>query len=667
MPPFDDVPRNSQGWEELEGFLIPEPSEPPPIPTPQSTANVRMNQLQDMLRQQTGFISQATPLHEEPAAEVTTNTPHNSQVEIVETITFADEDSYHAEIDNLEMNGTVDNVDDNDDGTITVTYIHNRPRQSNPLQVFGGARTFGGFDMFSSPSPSKSLDNETLIKLSKAVNLLEAAKSKRAQQMKQLRGKREGQYIKMLRDDKRRNMTFIEIVGSEVPIRIAEFGWSKIRQVLDTIRMSEVDIKDGNYKLHCASTGCKLEEVPFDYAYFCNNHVYCAEHVPDLKLCDSCVELYSKTKAVKTYDGKVLSICGNCLERFLERGCRTCRGGTTIEYISAGVCARCVEKNPHSNPYHSFSKSLRWVSTDKGEVVQSTRIYSTEIEALSPSIDHASQLYKLLPQEVGIATDGSVTANDGRAYGFELQTPRLAGKRGEELVRRMTSSVKGVEAHVNESCGMHVHIDGKGLIPQERKEYPAALINLWKAYLVFEDVLMSVVPYSRRNNDFCRRLSEAFQINELDTIENMVDVEKMWYKARTTQDIRQAKHQHYSTTRYFGVNFHCLLNDGHFEIRFHPGTLNPKKVLEWANLHTLIADASVNLMFTPEFLREAQATYHLQEKAALLFDRIGMSKSSKEYFISRQRKFADKKNRDEETKANGESHRGNVLTVSDDF
>ncbi len=497
----------------------------------------------------------------------------------------------------------------------------------------------------------------------RAVAMLEQAHSDRTKHMTQMRGKREGQYIKMLRSDKQRNMTFIEIVGSEVPVRMASYGWSKMRQILDTIRMSEVEIKEGNYAMHCANKKCTLKEVPFDFAYFCHNHLYCAEHVPDLKLCDRCLDLYPKTKPVTTYDGKTLNICHGCASSFLESGCRRCRADTTLAYISAGVCARCVDHNPTTSPYHVFSKSLKWTSAEKGTTVLSSRVYSAEIEALSPSIDHPSILYKSLPPEVGIATDGSVTANDGRAYGFELQTPRLSGKRGEELVQRMCAAVRSVEAQVNESCGMHVHIDGKGLIPLDRKEYPAALVQLWKAYLVFEDVLMSLVPYSRRNNDFCRRLSEAFQINELDTIENMVEVEKMWYKARTTADIRSAKGQHYSTTRYFGVNFHCLLNDGHFEIRFRHGTTNPTKILEWANLHTLMADAAVRLAFSADFLREAQATYHLKEKAQMLYSRLGMSKSSIDYFLSQQRKFADKKNRDEETKNNGNNHRGNTLTI----
>lgn len=651
MPEDADDIDESAAWNIIEEFLTPEtqarnvPPPPAPLEQPQSVGTV---------------------------------TGGSVGGEVAETLVFADDASFREAVERLERDGDILDIIDGPGGIVSIIYQRHRVRRgvANPFgitnaQYFSGVNPIGlrnafrSLDDFSSPSLSNSLDKETHLRLIRASDLLDDAKRKRTQQMQQLRGRREGQYIKMLRNDKRRNMTFIEIVGSEVPIRLAEFGWSKVRQILDTIRMSEVESKEGKYTMHCANGDCKLENVPYDYAYFCNNHLFCSEHIPDLKLCDVCVELYAKTKIVKTYDSKVLNICSGCSDRFLERGCRQCRGNATIEYISAGMCIRCVEKNPHSSPYHSFSKSLRWMSTDKGEVVQSPRIYSTEIEALSPSIDHAQQLYKGLPAEVGIATDGSVTANDGRAYGFELQTPRLAGKRGEELVRRMCAATKEVEAHVNESCGMHVHIDGKGLMPQDRKEYPAAIIQLWKAYLVFEGVLMSLVPYSRRNNDFCRRLSEAFQINELDTIENMFDVEKMWYKARTTQDIRQAKGQHYSPTRYFGVNFHCLLNDGHFEIRFHPGTLNPKKVLEWANLHSLIADAAVRLAFDQVFLREAQATYHLQEKATLLFDRLGMSKASKEFYLSRQRKFADKKSRDDETRHNGEVHRGNSLTTEE--
>lgn len=544
----------------------------------------------------------------------------------------------------------------NDDGTISVW----EPDRRSALR----ASAFSGFEaqFRYSSAPDSSLDKATSMRLSKAQQAIEKEKSERAQVMNQLRGRREGQYIKMLRNEKRRNMTYVEIIGSEIPLALHEFGWSKVKNIFDTMHMNGVVKKDSGYTIHCANSECKLKEVPLEYAYFCDNRVFCAEHVPNLQLCNACSNLFSKGKVVKTYDGKTINVCGSCAN---GRYCRGCEGTLPLEYIEGRVCAKCIERAPRSGPLHGFSKSLKWASKDTGEIVKSSRIFSSEIEALSPFVDHARNLFQTLPIEVGIATDGSVTANDGKAYGFELQTPRLSGARGEELVQRMCAAARGVESIVNESCGMHVHIDGQGLVPLNRKEYPAALIQMFKAYLVFEDVLMSLVPYSRRNNDFCRRLSEAFQLNELDTLETMLDVEKLWYKARTTTDIRNAKGQHYSSTRYFGVNFHCLLNDGHFEIRFHPGTLNAKKVLEWANLHVLIADAAVRLAFTNEFLREAQATYHLSEKTHLLFDLLGMSKPSKEFFVARQRKFADKKRRDEETKGNGEVHRGNSLTTEE--
>lgn len=548
--------------------------------------------------------------------------------------------------------------------------VTNSRRNSNPsprFQGFGREFSYGGLSGFQHPSMEKSLTKAAQMKLVKAVQALDADKKKRTEQMQQLRGHREGQYIKMLRQEKRRNMTYIEIVGSEIPIRLQELGWNKVRNIFDAIRMNEVIKKDGNYNTHCANPKCKLEDVPFDYGYFCDNHLWCAEHVPDLKLCDMCMELFSTGKVVKTFDNKQIHVCSHCIERLYRYDCRSCGNNVPLEYLQVRLCPQCIDRNagPRNGAHRTFSHGLKWAGTDSGDTIKSSRIYSVEIEALSPFIDHVDRLFKSLPLEVGIATDGSVNSNDGKAFGYELQTPRLAGKKGEELVQRMCSAVKQVESHVNESCGMHVHIDGQGLMSLNRKEYPAALVQMWKTYIIFEDVLMSLVPYSRRNNDFCRRLSESFQVNELDTIETMFDVEKMWYKARITGDIRAAKGQHYSPTRYFGVNFHCLLNDGHFEIRFHPGTLNSHKILEWANMHILIADAAVRLAFTSEFLKEAQATYLLSEKTQLLFDLIGMSKPSKEFYLARQRKFADKKLRDEETQNTAGVHRGNTLMIEE--
>lgn len=551
-----------------------------------------------------------------------------------------------------------------DDTEDTFDSFSFRQRIAMNNRVFLGAENT---HYFTSGDGDTSLDKPVLIRLMKAKNALQSKSQERASRMIQLRGRREGQYIKMLRSDKRKNMTYIEIIGSEIPLAFGELPHGKIRNIFDSIRMNEVSKAEvGGHKITCFNPSCKLKEIPYEYAYFCDNHIYCAEHVPDNNLCTMCYGLQPKCKLVKTYDGKQIHVCSECLSESRHTECRTGCGTTVpLEYIEARLCPKCIERTPRGGPLHSFSKSLKWTTKEIGEIVKSTRIFSSEIEALSPMVDHAHVLYGALPGEVGIATDGSVTSNNGRAYGFELQTPRLAGARGEELVQRVCTAVKQVGASVNESCGMHVHIDGQGLIPLSRREYPAALIQMWKAYLVFEDVLMSLVPYSRRNNDFCRRLSEAFQINELDTIETVVDAEKLWYKARTTQDIRNAKETHYSPTRYFAVNFHCLLNDGHFEIRFHPGTTNAKKVLEWANLHVLIADAAVRLSFTPDFLRDAQATYNIAEKTDLLFSLIGMTKQSKEWFASRQRTFASKKRRDEETKNGAESHRGNSLMIEE--
>ncbi len=231
---------------------------------------------------------------------------------------------------------------------------------------------------------------------------------------------------------------------------------------------------------------------------------------------------------------------------------------------------------------------------------------------------------------------------------FELQTPKLSGARGEELIRQMTASVKAIKSVVNESCGMHIHLDGTGIIGTDRKAYPQALLQLWRTYVVFEDVIMSFLPFSRRRNDYCRPLAEAFKMGDLETIESIAEVEKLWYQERTYSNVYQAKGHKYHASRYFGANFHSLLAHGHFEVRFHSGTTNTRKILEWANLHALILDACEAGVMDHDLLREAQATYLISEKTKLLFDRIGLAQNSRQYFRSRQNKFGNKKTEDEE-------------------
>lgn len=51
----------------------------------------------------------------------------------------------------------------------------------------------------------------------------------------------------------------------------------------------------------------------------------------------------------------------------------------------------------------------------------------------------------------------------------------------------------------------------------------------------------------------------------------------------------------YDNTRYAGVNWHIYFSSGnHFEVRYHSGTLNPRKIMMWAEIHTRFTDALIS-------------------------------------------------------------------------
>lgn len=454
-------------------------------------------------------------------------------------------------------------------------------------------------------------------------------------------GRREGQYLELIRNQKKEGMLAYEIVHSEFPVNLASVARRKLDEIVLTRSCPDIHRESEGSRPEFRCARCALD-TPAMYAFFCDGHLYCSEHVPNLNHCSVCNGMQEGCTDIDTFDGREIFACQSCISRGTY--CRNCSVPITPEYIEYRMCENCIEQADPNQPYRKFSMGLRWCGTPKGKIMKSTRMFSCEVEALSPERNAVVHIARTLPKECGISTDSSVQGRGEKVslWGFELQTPRLSGKKGEECVERMNGSLRGVKAVVNESCGMHIHLDGRGISLQSRREFPTALLQLWKAHLIFEDVIMSFLPYKRRRNDFCRPMNESFKLVEIETCSSVLDAEKLWYKERTYNEIREAKGHHYHSSRYFGVNFHSLLGHGHLEIRYHSGTINSKKILEWANLHALIMDAAAKKIITYDFLREAQQTSVLREKTEMLFDKIGLEEASRQYFRSRQKKFSDK-------------------------
>lgn len=491
------------------------------------------------------------------------------------------------------------------------------------------------------PTEPEQLTDKDRLGYQKAADHIFAQNNERIHISRRAMGEREAQYFDLIKNDKNRSMTVQELLDSDIPLPLDSLGWDRINQLIERGHKDIRKQETGEMTVHCAT--CRLI-LPQRYLFAMMGRIYCSKHVPSYEMCGVCSYLQKDPQAVHTFDDRDIFVCSRCVER--RAGCNSCGERLPIEYVEAGECGTCIDGRGSHSHNRTFSRSLKWVSKELGQILRTPRMVSAEIEGFVPSGDHLVVLAGKYPKEGGMGRDGSL---EGKGHPFEIQTPRIAGAKGEEFMHRAAAALKSVKASVNSSCGMHIHLDGKGIIPKSRKEYPAALMHLWRAHLVFEDVILSFLPYERRNNPYCRPMAQTFTLTELDGVESLLDAEKLWYRNRSYNEIRESKRHHRHSSRYFGVNLHSLLANGHMEIRYHSGTLLSKKVLEWANLHALIMDASVKGAFKHDFLQEAMATSSLREKAEMLFSAIGLAESSRQYFYRRQKKFAVKRHKEADT------------------
>ena len=104
-----------------------------------------------------------------------------------------------------------------------------------------------------------------------------------------------------------------------------------------------------------------------------------------------------------------------------------------------------------------------------------------------------------------LVTDSSLSGNNT----FELVSPILHGEQGLEELEKVCWVLDLCEAKVNDSCGLHVHMDAAEFDLQTWK-------NLIITYKRLEGVIDGFMPRSRRNNRYCKglsRITEAAIIN----------------------------------------------------------------------------------------------------------------------------------------------------------
>jgi len=192
-----------------------------------------------------------------------------------------------------------------------------------------------------------------------------------------------------------------------------------------------------------------------------------------------------------------------------------------------------------------------------------------------------------------IVSDGSLTGNDTN----EIVSPILQGNDGLNSLKRLCEALNEIDAKVNRSCGLHVHI---GAANMTDKHY----LNIIKNYQRLEVLVDSFMPLSRRanNNAFCCSL-QGFDFSRCTTKRDVYDM---------------------MNSRYYKINSHAYIRHQTIEFRQHSGTTDYTKISMWIQfLAALVKYSEKNELTTCNsideipFLNAEQKAYFNNRRASL--------------------------------------------------
>lgn len=184
--------------------------------------------------------------------------------------------------------------------------------------------------------------------------------------------------------------------------------------------------------------------------------------------------------------------------------------------------------------------------------------------------------------------------------GFELVSPVLKGIEGLEELNKACEALNEVGAKVDSRCGLHVHHYAGDLKLEKIK-------NIYRLYSKYQEVINDMLPKSRRENHYAKNITKQYLevVEGIDTLEKMMTV------------IGGKGEGHYTSKRYFAVNFASYVAYGTVEFRQHSGTTEFEKIMAWVILtHKIVERSNMRVNIKPW---SSEETYQgIKQKGALL-------------------------------------------------
>ena len=178
---------------------------------------------------------------------------------------------------------------------------------------------------------------------------------------------------------------------------------------------------------------------------------------------------------------------------------------------------------------------------------------------------------------------GRQAAAHDRRYSVEMNSPKLEYSEMKKL-QEVIRALRHAGAVVNESCGMHVHVDASGHTPRSLRNALSIMYSkediLFRAIGAKPDRISQYCQYSREN--------VVRTVRALSPHLTMEQLKQAWYGGR------DGSFDHYNWTRYYALNLHSVFYRGTLEWRCFESTLHAGKVRANITLALAISAQAIN-------------------------------------------------------------------------
>ena len=168
-------------------------------------------------------------------------------------------------------------------------------------------------------------------------------------------------------------------------------------------------------------------------------------------------------------------------------------------------------------------------------------------------------------------------------YKVEMNSPKLEYSEMEKL-QEVVRTLRHAGAVVNDSCGMHVHVDASNHTPQSLKNTLSIMYSK-------EDILFKALQVNEgRVERWCQKVRKPMleKIRRLPTNTTMDRLKREWYEGS------DGSYEHYNWTRYYALNLHSVFYRGTLEWRCFESTLHAGKVRANITLALAISAQAIN-------------------------------------------------------------------------